>query len=206
MASLVIELQKDSLNPSIHITDLLRKALLVSKKLKIKDIDEWLSNEMNGYTDKIPDYREVRGLIKGRDGYGRWIDFAVHSEIFEPFEYRKLPVPISQLETVLTQSEDGFFRLYFPSEAAALLSNLMGGGYNPALSVPTHQIVKIIDVVKNKILEFAVDLENRGVFGEGMVFTQDEKEKAQNITYNTINIHHMENSQLQQDSIGSKQS
>jgi hypothetical protein len=49
-------------------------------------------------------------------------------------------------------------------------------------------------------------LESRGVLGEGMTFTKDEQQLAQSITYNTINIERMENSQIQQANTDSEQS
>lgn len=40
MSGLVLELQRDSLNKDISVSDLLRKALMVSKKLAIPEIEE----------------------------------------------------------------------------------------------------------------------------------------------------------------------
>jgi len=35
MTGLVIELQSDALNPNVRVSDLLRKALVISKKLSV---------------------------------------------------------------------------------------------------------------------------------------------------------------------------
>ena len=66
MSSIVIELQQESLNKNISISDLLRKALVVAKKLKISDFEEWITNELNGYekAEDIPAYRYVAGSVK----------------------------------------------------------------------------------------------------------------------------------------------
>jgi len=42
MSSLVIELQADAINSSVSILNLLRKALVVAKKLGIKDFEDWI--------------------------------------------------------------------------------------------------------------------------------------------------------------------
>ena len=57
MSSLVFELQRDALNRNASVSDLLRKALVVSKKLKISEFEKWVTNELNGYSEDIPDYR-----------------------------------------------------------------------------------------------------------------------------------------------------
>ena len=54
---IVIELQKQAIDTDSDVVSLLRKAYLVARKLDIKDFEEWINSELNGYTDydKIPD-------------------------------------------------------------------------------------------------------------------------------------------------------
>lgn len=52
MSKIVIELQQDALKSNFDIMCLLRKAYLVAKKLKLKEFEEWITNEFNGYEDK----------------------------------------------------------------------------------------------------------------------------------------------------------
>jgi hypothetical protein len=52
MTSLVEELQKDALNSSVSVLDLLRKALVVATKLNIDEFKEWIELELKGYSDK----------------------------------------------------------------------------------------------------------------------------------------------------------
>lgn len=53
MSGLVLELQKDALNKEVSVSELLRKSLVVSKKLKITHIEEWINNELDGYNSTI---------------------------------------------------------------------------------------------------------------------------------------------------------
>ena len=48
MDSLVLELQRECLAPGVSVTDLLRKALVVARKLGVKDLQSWIENELNG--------------------------------------------------------------------------------------------------------------------------------------------------------------
>ncbi len=207
MDSLVIELQRDALDRNIHITDLLRKALLVSRKLKIKDIEDWLSGELNGYNETIiPDYRQVSGELKVFNPFNGWNPVMLTDKEWQDLLcVRKLEISISQIENLVENSKGGSFLIKFPAEQAGLVMKLIGRQLEPALHASLHQLVLIIDSVKTKIMEFALDLESRGILGGGMTFSKQEQKLAESITYNTINIHSMENSQIQQANANSDQ-
>lgn len=206
MDSLVLELQRDAVDRNIHITDLLRKALLVSRKLKIRDIEEWINDELNGYDgDLIPDYRQVGGELKVFNPYNGWNPVMLSGQWHDVFCFRNMNISISQIENLLESSEGGSFLMKFPPEAAGVIMKLIGHQLEPALHVSLHQLVRIIDSVKTKVMEFALDLESRGVLGEGMTFSKQDQQLAETITYNTINIQRMENSQIQQANAESDQ-
>ncbi|MFP6784751.1 hypothetical protein C1X72_25735 [Pseudomonas sp. FW306-2-2C-D06B] len=207
MDSLVLELQRDALDRNIHITDLLRKALLVSRKLKIKDLEEWLNGELNGYDSSlVPDYRQVSGELKVFNPYNGWNPVMLTDKQWQDLLCtRKLEISISQIENLVENSKGGAFLIKFPAEQAKIIMELIGRELEPALHASLHQLVLIIDSVKTKIMEFALDLESRGILGENMTFSKQEQQLAETITYNTINIHSMENSQIQQANAESDQ-
>lgn len=207
MDSLVIELQKDAINPSIKTNDLLRKALLVSRKLKIKDIEEWLDSELNGYHgDLIPDYRKVRGELKVFNPYNGWNPVVLNDEEWQDLLcVRHVNLSVSQIENLIRESKDGYFLIKYPATAADVVMKMVGQQMEPALHASLHQLVRMVDTIKTKVMEFALDLEERGIMGEGMTFSREDQQAAQTITYNTINIHRMENSQIQQANDGSLQ-
>lgn len=207
MDSIVIELQRDSLDRGIHITDLLRKALLVSRKLKIKDIEQWIDSELNGYkTKKIPDYRIVYGEVKAFNPYRGWIPVMVPDPKWsDMLRSQNIYLSVSQIEDLARNTKKGSFIAKYSSQQANIIMNLMGEDFEPALHIPTHQLIRIIDVTKTKIMDFALDLESRGIMGEGLMFSTKEQKLAENITNNTIYIETMVNSTLQQDTIKSKQ-
>jgi hypothetical protein len=206
MESLVLELQRDVLDRTIHIPDLLRKALLVSRKLKIKDIEEWLNDELNGYeTRSVPNYRIVTGELKAFNPYRGWIPVNMGGELHDSMCTHPTRDSVSQIIDLVERTETGTVVVKFPANLNAAFMRLMGTDFEPALHVPVHKLVRILDVTKTKIMEFALDLEARGILGEGIRFSKAEELLAQSITHNTINIERMENSQLQQASTGSGQ-
>lgn len=207
MESLVLELQRDVLDRSIHITDLLRKALLVSRKLKISDIEEWLSDELNGYNGKsVPSYRTLTGELKGFNPYRGWIPMMLGDDINDMISVTPIHDSVSQIIDLVERSDGGSVMIKFPQDMSMTIMRMIGRDIEPALHIPVHQLVRIVDVTKTKILDFALDLETRGILGEGIRFSKAEEQLAQSITYHTINIERMDNSQIQQASDGSSQS
>ena len=64
--SLVMELQRDALNPDNPVSNLLRKALVIATKLDLKNLENWITLELSGYPDQdlVPDYRTLIGQIE----------------------------------------------------------------------------------------------------------------------------------------------
>jgi hypothetical protein len=75
MPSIVLELQRDVLDSSVSVSDLLRKALLIATKLDIPEFKSWIENELSGYRSEsvVPPYRESAGTLMGQDRWGRWL-------------------------------------------------------------------------------------------------------------------------------------
>lgn len=210
MPGLVIELQADALNRDIRVSDLLRKALVVSRKLEIAAIEEWLVHELNGYPrgSEIPDYREIQGQIKVWNPYHGWqpLNFADPKEA-ELLSKRKIMQPVGELDSLLEKDEDSGLQVPFSQD---IVNNLMRGmdvPLQPALHVPKSEVVGILDAVRNSVLDWSLTLEKKGIIGEGMTFSKEEKRVASQVTYQvTTNIGTMQNSQLQQVSPGATQS
>jgi hypothetical protein len=72
----------------------------------------------------------------------------------------------------------------------------------PQLCFSAVQLTGIVEKVRNRILEWALDLEGRGVLGEGLTFTQKEKQTVQEQHYHFGNV---SGSQIQISSNGSTQ-
>jgi len=63
VGSLFLQLQSECLDPRVAISNVLRKALVVARKLGVKDFLTRIENELTGYTDPeaIPSYRRSHG-------------------------------------------------------------------------------------------------------------------------------------------------
>ncbi len=210
MEGLVLELQRDALNKIVSVADLLRKALVVSKKLQIIEMETWIRNELYGYGSvgtAIPDYREIRGEVKVFNPYHGWQTLnMVSSEMAEVLSTRQIGQPVSELDSLVNDHKEKMLQVPFDQETKNKIMGLMNIPLEPSLLVPQTEIVGILDAIRNEILNWSLDLESRGILGNGMSFTKEEKMAASKVTYQiTNNIQNMNNSQFQQDSAGATQ-
>lgn len=198
MASLVLDLQRDATSQDARVTDLLRKALLVAKKLELEDFEDWISKEMNGYPDdaEVPEYRMVQGRPMAITARGTSELSLGDSDLDKQLAKRPVYQSAGEIEHLVNQ-DDKVFSMGYPPEVRNVLVETLGGEFVPKLQVYESSFAAILDKIKGVILEWSTELEGEGVIGEDMTFSDEEKERAVNKEY-TINVENMENSQIQQ--------
>lgn len=177
---IVLELQKEALDETISIESLLRKAFLVAKKLKLKDFEEWISKEQNGYTNQLPEYRNIRGEIKAWNPYHGWIPVVLSSKDANIFSQIPLGLSISVISDSYDSSQGSVY-LGVNAAMTEILNNstdFMPTKYSFVVS--KSELYRIMSTVRNKILDWALLLEENEILGEGMTFTDREKEIASN--------------------------
>lgn len=210
MGSLVMELQRESLDSKVPITDLLRKALVVARKLGIKEFQLWAESELGGYSKglAIPEYRNVRGQVKCWNPYNGWIEFRLPAKLAEVVSCCPQGQAVGELESLLTNDKSDIIVMSYPPDQEQMLIKLQGAvALKPALIVDPSVLRGIMDSVRNVILNWTLKLEEDGILGENMTFSQKEKQAASSETYHIgTYIGSMTQSQLQQDSRDSSQS
>lgn len=206
---LILELQSDALNSKNSVSNLLRKALVASKKLGISEIEEWIKNELNGYSSnaEVPSHREVRGQIKVWNPYHGWqpLNFGDPEEA-EALSKRKISQTIGELDAIASEAKTESLHVPFPQDIVNKLMEGMDVPLQPTLHISPTEVVGILDTTRNLILDWALELEQKGIVGEGLSFSKEERQAASQVTYQiTNNIGSMENSQIQQNSPAGKQ-
>lgn len=177
---IVNELQKDALDESVSIETLMRKAYLVARKLNLKDFEEWISYEQNGYKDKVPEYRNIIGEIKAWNPYRGWESMIMFADVADLLSRMPIYNSISELQDVYN-SQANIVSLSLNGALTELLnSHIDGIPTNYQFFISKSELYRIIDTVINKILEWTLILEENGITGEGMGFTNLEKENAHN--------------------------
>lgn len=209
MTGLVLDLQKDALDSNVGLADLLRKAHVVSRKLRVDSVQRWINLELEGYynvTDnewEMANYRDVYGRLHFHNPFQGMIPARVGDErLSEMLQKAKVFQSISEIEDLLV-SRNPELRRQFTHIQSQMIRDIFQTDFEPWLILSRQQLVGIIDAVRTKILDWALDLEAKGILGKGMAFSKNEQQVASQISYSTVNnIGSMNNSQLQLHSSG----
>jgi len=204
MPALVPELVDMASTPAVSTADLLRRALVVARRLAVPELVGWINFELNGYAGEVPDYRVISGHLFAEHPYRGAVPFMVPPEIADVLTKMKLYESIPELIQFAQSGQ--MLRRYFPADGEQLLMRMMeeGSGYStrPFLKFSCMQLTGVIERVRSRILDWALDLEGRGIIGEGMSFTQQEKQAVQEQHFHFDNV---SGSQIQISSNGSTQ-
>jgi hypothetical protein len=204
MAGLVLELQRDALDPAVPVDDLLRKAFVVSRKLGLTEMQEWIESELRGYsTVEVPDYRKIYGELKFWNPFNGWIPgFIPDQNLADAIRQRSNLQSVGELSDLL-RNDSPTLMVKFSAEQQTQIMRMFNEDLEPVLHLPRQAVVKILDSVRNMVLEWSLDLEAQNILGSGLTFSTEEKQVASQIHYNTVNnIGSMTGSQLQQHSSG----
>lgn len=190
MRSIVLDLQQEVISQDCDIVNALRKAHLIAVKLGLEEFDNWILNELNGYSSQkdCPDYRKIHVVLRGFNPYHGWIPTMINDPEFEKMiSEKKISQSISEIITLISNNEDG---LSINCNGAELeLFNKLFDNPLPmhfAYQVSRASVADIIEKVKNTLLEWTLKLEKEGILGENMAFNEKEKEQAKSIPQ-TIN-------------------
>lgn len=177
--SLVHQLQADALNGQVKLTDLLRKAKTVATKLKLAEFRAWCDHELNGYPpDAVPDYRHVSGELKAKNPVTHiWMPcYFEDSALAEQLSHRAVQSSVAELEHLA--SGDGMLAMPFNQEAQMHFMRYSNVPAPPFLVIQRNRIIGILDTVRTTILEWSLKLEEDGIVGEGMSFSNEEQAVA----------------------------
>jgi len=189
--SLVLELQKLASDSKVSVAELARKALMVASKLGLGEFKKWVELELHGYRNgDVPPYRIVICQIEAFNPYRGWIPIIFpdknSAEVWTRVGNRQ---SVGELEAlVLKGDQEGQLQIPFPSYVVAYLMESLSTDFFPNRFCARSQIVGILDAVRNTILEWALKLEEQNILGEGLTFSEEEKEKAR-----TTDSVHIEN-------------
>lgn len=188
---LVIELQSACIGHR-SITDVLRMAMMIAVKLDLPEERKWIESELNGYQSGLglPPYRVVKGTVKALNPYhglvpARFVDPEFEEMINDVFVGDSVAHLIQ-----LTRDEGGEITYRFPSNIEGHLVKQQGiVAMQPYKVVGQSQVAGILGSIRNRVLDWALELEKNGVTGENMTFSAEEKEKAaQNIHITNNNV------------------
>lgn len=182
MDGIILELQANALDENVSVEELLRKAYLVARKLQLKDFQNWVEDEQNGYDGKkVPGFRYISGSYKALNPARGWIPLMLSPKVEAVISKMPINYPLSQIENIY-DNNNGTITFTPNAEIQQLLNQSIDFPFDTAFSyrADSSEFYRILSVVRNKILEWAILLEENGIVGQGLSFSEREKEMARN--------------------------
>ncbi len=208
MASLVTELQRAALDEKSAVSSLLRKALVVATKLQVSDFESWARSELEGYQDEgvpVPAYRKLNGAPHVWNPYHGYQDLQCGSaKLAETISIMPLGASVDALEQGSRSSSGTWIFSYPPDKEHSLMNAMSGVKMKPSLHISESAIRGVLGRVRTIVLQWSLTLEQQGVLGEGMTFTQEERAQAAAVHIDTF-IQGVSGSQIQVNSPGARQ-
>jgi hypothetical protein len=170
---------------------LLRKAKVIASKLKVKEFEAWIDSELGGYKGRLvdlPPHRVGLGQPKFFNPYHGWLDIVVgDDELSEMISAARLPQPVAELEELLRSGKSTHVILGYPPMIIDFLNKINDSQFNYGLHVSKSFIHGALDHAKNTTLEWTLKLEEQGITGEGLRFSDEERAVAQVVTNHIYN-------------------
>jgi hypothetical protein len=165
---------------TVPVTDLLQKCLVVARKLNLTELRDWAAWELNGYPSgvTVPTYRLIRGRIEAKNPLRGWIPVHFASSQEEEFlSERPCGVTVPEMEA-LARAPEGQLYMPFPHDVQELINAQHPVRMDIALRFGSSALIGVLSSVRNAVLNWTLDLEERGIIGEGLTFTVEEKRAA----------------------------
>lgn len=208
MESIVLDLQRELTSSDCDIVNVLRKAHLIAAKLGLKEFDEWIGNELNGYSSEkqVPAYRNIRCILQMSNlNHDLMPVIFPNPELERKISEKYITQSISEILTLINIGKDDLKMNCNGAELKAFnkaCNNVIPMQFK--YHVPVASVAGIIEKVKNTLLEWTLKLEKEGIVGKNMIFSDSEKEQAKSVPqtvnnyYGNTNIVHgsMEHSQI----------
>lgn len=187
--SLILELQALAQAGSTDLGELLRRSKVVATKLQLADFAAWIECELNGYRDEaaIPEYRKVGSHLAMVNPYHglQPVGWTNDGELPQHFASIDMRQSIGQIAHLMSDGDGHLQAEVTPTELEVLLKLSRDFGRLRSVRIINKSgVANLLDAVRNRILNWALDLEQRGVLGEGMTFSREEKQAAAAITIN----------------------
>lgn len=186
MSSIGLELQQELLQANCDIVNALRKAHLIAVKLSLDEFDLWIQKELSGYKksdDSIPDYRMMKGILKARNPRLGWIPAVIEGPVGQALSVVPVYESLATLIDIAKQSQNGHFTFSYPPKISMQICQQAGAPVymEIALFISVCCITDAVEQVKNRLLEWTLTLEKKGILGEGMTFNAEEKKTARKL-------------------------
>ncbi|MBV6325510.1 hypothetical protein [Duganella violaceipulchra] len=178
---IILQLQELASSSKHDIADLLRKALIVATKLRLDDFKVWIGAELNGYKDanSIPDYRIIYGDVRVQNPYRGLIPLEMPPELRKTLSVVRVFESVSKIQELASVDGGEAICYYLPPKQENAVMQAQGDyPMRPVRIVSASTLLATLQAVRTRILEWALQLEEQGVLGHGLSFSEQERSAA----------------------------
>ena len=173
--SLAVQIQREVVDSSIPISDILRKAKILASLLNNDGFKRWVDAELGGYDPggDVPDYRDLQPLNRGTfsGALGQIVRNVpiplshLPSNLRKSAEQMAILQGVKEIETTAARSTDeNSFQFQWPPEAVMAArdhvrmddGSVLVEAWKP---LTKGQLEGILDQVRNRLLDFLLELQ-----------------------------------------------
>ena len=196
--TLLQQIEEEAVDSKSDVASLLRKCQVLAARLRNDSLKEWIRYELNGYsnTSELPEYRVVPcqsiGIFYGQ---GMTLknapipEMCIPETIREGFGSMRFHQGVGLLQDLLANNP-GTLISPWPSDVIAMLAQSVYGGMemlNAQRECPSGAVVKILETIRNRILDFVLELEEDCPdAGEAIGATKLDSKKINQMVTNNI--------------------
>ena len=205
MSSLILQIQTEAIYNQSSVLELLNKALIIAKKLRLEKFEQWTELELDGYTsyDDLPKYRFVEGVLKYKNPFHGWQPLLLDDEkINSIISKRPVNQPVSEIQSLIEQGDKvkNYMLQTMPQDLDLLLRrNFDIPNYELSIHIDPSQMKGVLEAIKKNILLWSLELEKLNITGDELSFTDEEKaiaDKFEDKLFNiTVNVTQKQNSE-----------
>lgn len=183
--SMVLKFQAMALDNETSVSALLRMAKAIAVKLDLKDVEKWINSELNGYENtKVPDYRKIRAHLRAVHPHHGLVEAPVaDGTLEEKLSTVYLQASVGELESVPAGANLTFA---LSTQTSHMLQSSQPEFLRFSLVrlVGNNKIMNTLEQVRNRLLSWSLELEQQGILGENLQFSQQDKIRAPMTTNN----------------------
>lgn len=197
--SLLREIQDGVIDPKVDIVYVLRKCKVLASRLRSSELGKWVDLELNGYTERndLPDYRigdaQSKGHFTGPGGSSlRNADIplsCIKEEYRDVVSKTYFMEPISAYVDILNGPDRSGLQQPWPPDLVAHVAGDIYHFMNCMQAwkvIPRGAIVGLVDAVRNRVLNFVLELEAESPSaGEGTAGTAEISSRKVNQVFHT---------------------
>lgn len=189
--SMVLRFQRMALDNQSSTPDLLRTAKAIAVKLQLADVAKWIDYELDGYPEDVtlPDYRITKGKLMGLNPINGPVPMSVSNAQQENMlRTVHIKAPLTELVRAYNDPEATMI-FSFPTEYSYQLQQNKPEFLRFPLiqQIGQSKMLNVVEKVRNRLLDWSLELEQQGILGENLQFSQQDKDKAP-MTVNNFNF------------------